>query len=251
MLSVLLVLFGSSSVYAKDKDSNDSKKTGLYADGYYDATTGETVAAVYRMNAEGQLYEVPLDQWLKEKEAEIKLLESDMRKAAAFKASKASISTNTQSSIGSVSPFSSYTFNTYEESTNTFVRGLNEKMSNNVNCTTSGQHCLIQAQWSVTTGHEFSANIGSQSQKGAVQSGVSYTFSSSTTSSMSYTLFVPMGKTGYLQFTPFMRYSSGYVHLKYYNFGTVTLLGSEWSWVKYPMKLSSGATDGEWTIVIV
>lgn len=252
LLSALLVLLGSSSVYAAP---SHEKKTGLYPDGYYDASTGETVMAVYRMNAKGEPYQVPLDQWVKEKEAEKSFWESEMKKEAAFKTSQASpSSTDTKTGTGTVSPNSGsvyYTYDRYDEGTNTFVSGYRQKMSNNVNCTTSGQDCPITAQWSMTTSSEFSANVGSATEKNAISGGVSYTYNSSATTSMSYTLYVPKGTTGYLAFTPFLRYSSGYIRHYEYAYGVNRLISSEWSWTKYPMKLYNGTADGEWKIMRV
>lgn len=207
--------------------------------GYFDSTIGQTVVAAYKVNSEGQLIELSLDEYAREVEPQL-----DFSPLSEF--SNSALNNNT------ITPFAyNYKYYTFipNGSSSTYYKSP-VKVSNPVLCPSNATtDCPITVGWTTTTTHEFSANVTLSTQEDAIQTALGYTYSSSTSFAITYTLPIPKGRQGYVGFRPRVKTHYGKLN-HYHQIGSNTkLLSSTSSSATYPLKNSDGTTDGIFVVV--
>lgn len=96
--------------------------------------------------------------------------------------------------------------------------------------------------------HFFSATIGSQDQKSAIQAGATIGWQSSASTSTSYTVHLNPGEKGYIGFYPYYNKVTGNLEL-YGNWGD-GLISTEYGVAGYSVKLTSnGEADGLYKLI--
>ncbi|WP_223068722.1 hypothetical protein [Paenibacillus caui] len=233
VLSICMLLGASSIVSAKEDKPTNDKKNAITVDqyGYYDPTTGLVIGAAFNVDENGNLVEIPLEEYAKE---------------AQGTKPQAITQKDIPAQSGTVSPM----VFPYEEHDEFLPESYYQyyaaaqPVSDYIWCN-SDVGCPITAQWQVTSQNSFTANVNTNSEKSAVMAGAGYNYSYSTSESISYSLTVPKGKKALLAFRP--KYTHVQGKLKHTNnLGIVSYkdVGTE-----YPVKNSQGNTAGTFLLV--
>lgn len=152
--------------------------------------------------------------------------------------------TSTEDGVPFAAPYFIYNYHEEEKSQ---VNGSPQKAS------ADSIGGTIQTGYSVTVSESFGGNISiSTAVKEAITISASFnwTKSASTSSSFSVTYTVPEGKTGYVQFTPYLMYTKGTMLEKKYLDGVLLSSNSYSVWGRTPKTLPSGLADGRYELVI-
>lgn len=198
------------------------------------ALTGEDLAAAFTIDENGNAVYLNLAEYAKQLNADDKK-ESDLvqipQRADSF---------NKQESETKLlaDPLPSYT---YSQTTSYVINGSPAKVTPDY----AGPASITVVN-SITTTEGWSATVsGNADITKKIKAGASFTWNSSTASSTSVngTWSVPSGKTGYIQFTPYLNYTQGNVTMYYYVAGIFKTLDMGLQWGTSPKKVG-GYTDG-------
>jgi hypothetical protein len=200
----------------------------------FNKLTGEKTIAAYRPDDKGNLVEVSLEECLEIKNSMMRV--SGTSAALADNNYVAPDSANYETVIYD-----------YRQSSTSVGYGTPIKVSADV----TGP-ATISYLTSKTVSCSFGGGISlSAAMQNAIKSGASFSWNTSlsTASSLSYSFSVPSGRTGYIQFTPYLNVTSGNLYQIYVSsYGTTeTNLGSVWG--KSPKSLSNGFADGLYELV--
>lgn len=246
MKKLLLTAFLVFTLFASVVQASSVSSTKDYTD----PTTGETIGAAFKVNADGSISEISLEQFAKEEAESMKIRQEINSLQKAITLQKANTPDNNSNS--SINPTSLITyFYDYDETENKSFGGTRVKVSNSLACpSNASQPCSISVGWSTTTTAEYSANVGASLEKRAtIQGGVGFTWSSSSSSSTNYSFPVNAGKKAYIGFFPKLNYTKG--NLIYYqsSFLGLSEISRDVITATSPRKLSSGETEGTFVLV--
>lgn len=164
----------------------------------------------------------------------------------------ATVTSNKSSAESVITPLadpSNADLTTYSEIYRATGDGTSVKATDNVNCANSAQPCPIGVSLSVTTTEQWNVGI-TAGDKSYVKGTVGFTWNSTSASAQSYGLFVPIGKTGYLTYTPVMTFTAGYLNYKAMINWVIYDYGSKFVDAASPVKRADGKTDGTWALVL-
>ncbi|HEU4965806.1 MAG TPA: hypothetical protein VFV52_18505 [Bacilli bacterium] len=114
----------------------------------------------------------------------------------------------------------------------------------------SPEPCVIKVENAITDSESFSANLDA-GDANYVRAGASFTWESSSQSTVGYESSIPQGKSGYINWEAYYSHTGGYIHYAYsdatgyHDLGTGDLVEGD-----SPRVLYNGNTDGLWTTVI-
>lgn len=231
IVTCLMVSFGSVVSANGITNQND----------FVNTSTSEEILAVYEVDSDGNLVEVPLQVYYSEKNKEnfeLQLQQTQLLKNR-FEFSESS------SNVAPLNVNLRYEFLT--EHAYDHHKSI-VKVSNAINCNSTTE-CPITTGWSTTTQHEFSTTF-TTSEKYGIAASIGYGYTSATSKMLEYTLPVPVGKRAYVGFAPKVRSHYGLLITSLYTFPigyeeTSRKRGS----VQYPLKNSDGSASGYYILV--
>lgn len=148
----------------------------------------------------------------------------------------------------SITSLNDVAMNYYTESRNYNSLGSPLKMTPDINCKNSGDNCPITKVESKTTSESFGSNV-TGGDKNYIKLNASFTWTTSATVTFTYGWTIPKGKTGYLQFTPRNKVSTGTITYAGVFGGIYQVIGTKDVWGQTPVKLPTGEADGVWEII--
>lgn len=148
-----------------------------------------------------------------------------------------------------ITPASTYRSWKYTEAYNGIsLNGAKTKeVTNPLKCPTASTGCSLTVSVSGTNTHSFAGNVVYDLEKAAIKLGATYTWVTSATTSQSYTVGIPKGKTGWVVFTPKQHWTVGTSkeYLVNAESGYKTLLTTHSNITSYSaMKLPDGQAAG-------
>ncbi|MCY9517672.1 DUF6060 domain-containing protein [Paenibacillus apiarius] len=127
------------------------------------------------------------------------------------------------------------------------------RASANLNCTGSAQPCPISKGETITSTVTWSAGL-TAGDKSYIKANTSFSWSESSSSSLTYTLYVKVNRTGYLTFAPRYNFTKGDITYMgcYPVTGCQTMGTKKDVWAGSPAVIgSNGHADGEFAIAYV
>lgn len=114
------------------------------------------------------------------------------------------------------------------------------------NCAGSAQPCPISVTQMLTDTESFSGSL-TGGDKNYIKANASFTWSTSSSSGYSTTLYIPVGKKGYITWSPRYNFTKGDINYAYIDETGYHNIGTKYDvWGATPAKTSSGFTDGIW-----
>ncbi|WP_338553572.1 hypothetical protein [Paenibacillus sp. KS-LC4] len=241
-LLILVSLFVLSiNAYA---NANEQKIIPQAEQTYYDVETGETITNIYAITEDG--YKEISFETFKQIREEGKLNSNELEtQRVANESPLLKDKTLKEPYISTFALISNYVQTSYSDN---WYNETN-KVTNNFSCPANGAGCSVMANYSLTKTEQFTAGMDS-TYKSIIKGAVSFSWISSASVSSSYRLDLKPGQTGYINFMPAYRYTSG----------KLTVYSSiPWSTEKIyegpafgasPRKLSTGELEGiVWGVV--
>ncbi|MBG9736663.1 hypothetical protein [Paenibacillus alvei] len=127
------------------------------------------------------------------------------------------------------------------------------RASANINCTGSGQHCPISKGETLTSTVTWGAGL-TAGDKSYIKANTSFSWSESSSSNLTYTLYVKVNRTGYLTFAPRYNFTKGDIsYMACYPVTGCKNMGSKKDvWAGVPATIGEdGHTNGEFAIAYV
>ncbi|MBH5318960.1 hypothetical protein I6N90_14235 [Paenibacillus sp. GSMTC-2017] len=255
LITICLMFSLSTVIYASESPSSEQlntvQKSIHQANTFHDPKTGNVILAVYEVDPDGRLVEVPMEVYkaeIQKSELEKNKLEEDLYLAQTAKyfesASQRTIINNVYPTSGTINLYYyKFIINRSYEHYDPYAA-----VSEPLLCNTT-THCPLAVTYTITKTHTFGANVNNTIKKDAVQAAAGYNYSSATSEQITYTYPIPPGKKAYVGFHPKMKTDTGDLqHWHRYN-NTDTLLGTEYGYVTRPLKSPLGNAAGYFLLI--
>lgn len=234
----IIVGFSVVSVEGEIKAQSKApfKKPPVAQKTYYDDETGQTITDIYLITDEGYK-ELSFE--------EFKKIRSEGKK---FSEKLMGLQSNTEiksyESINNPIVPLAVLWSTFTKSSETAVwYDQIHQVTNPYYCPTGSSGCTTTLTYSLTKAEQFTAGIDG-TVKSVIKGAISYSWNSSASILASYTLGIPAGKTGYVNFMP-----ASYLVLGSYETWSITpygsaLIASGFAYGATPRKLVTGMLEG-------
>lgn len=233
-LALALMLSSAYTAYAMEPYSEWSIEYNLDGSSYLrNKTTGEIVLKAFRLDNDGHVIEISFQEYIQEINSLPQVIETTAITAIEEKNGDINSPKRGPSAV-------SYGFT---ESYNYRTLGTPKKVTSDVagpGHIDYGESTTISASY----GGDLSIN---SSIENAIQMGASFSWEVSLQSSAQFTVGydIPAGRTGYIEFTPYLRVSVGTLTRKIISSTGIVTSSKDYNvWGKSPIKLSSGFADG-------
>ncbi|MCM3338492.1 hypothetical protein M3650_07565 [Paenibacillus sp. MER TA 81-3] len=126
------------------------------------------------------------------------------------------------------------------------------KASADLNCTGSALPCPISKGETITSTENWGAGL-TAGDKSYIKANASFQWSTSSASNLTYTLYVKIGRTGYLTFAPRYNFTKGNItYMGCYPVTGCQTMGTKTDvWGASPAKVAGDHADGEFAIAYV
>jgi hypothetical protein len=207
-LTVLLALgsFLSPTLEVKANQQDKFDVESLY----YDEELGGYITFIYEVTEDGYV-EVPIEEYIKEKERRIKVEKEWEEQKEKNKEESLEKKRSGKGSVKASSTTFSYYYKYKESKSSLGLSALSYAVSNPYSCPTNAKSdCTETVQWSGSRSETFDSSV-EIGWKDYIRTSAGFSWNKSLTVSSSYTLPIPPGKTGQLKFAPKYNKTTGYV----------------------------------------